>query len=240
MKIAFIADIHGNAVALENVLADIHKKHLDKIYVLGDLCYRCPEPKRVLDLIRALNTEVIKGNADEWVVRGVRRGEVPEKVFAMMNLERDWILSQLEQTDLEYLAKLPTEINLDIEGVAIHLFHATPDSLFEAVLPNVDDETMHSKLMSSKKDAQIYIYGHIHKPFIRYLKGKVVMNTGSVGLPHDGLAFASYAIVEIAAGNISTSIERVSYDIEKVVEQYIKLKYPNAEMMIKVLRNASV
>jgi putative phosphoesterase len=240
MRLAFISDIHGNAVALENVLADIAKKNIDKIYVLGDLCYRCPEPKRSLDLIRSLNTEVIKGNADEWVVRGVRAGEVPEKAFEMMNLERDWVVSQLEQSDLDYLEKLPTEINLEVEGVVIHLFHATPESLFETVLPYADDETIQTKLMSAKTDAQIYIYGHIHKSYIRYLKGKTVINTGSVGLPFDSLALASYAIVEIVDGAISTSIERVGYDIEKVVEQYMKANYPNAEMMIKVLRNASV
>jgi putative phosphoesterase len=240
MRLAFISDIHGNAVALEHVLADIDKKNIDKIYVLGDLCYRCPEPKRSLDLIRALNTEVIKGNADEWVVRGVRMGEVPEKALEMMSLERDWIVSQLEQPDLDYLDKLPTEINLHIEEVNIHLFHATPDSLFEAVLPSVDDETIQSKLMSAKEDAQIYIYGHIHKSYIRYLQGKMVINTGSVGLPFDGLALASYAIVEIIEGNISTSIERVSYDVEIVAKQYSESNYPNAEMMIKVLRNGSL
>lgn len=94
--------------------------------------------------------------------------------------------------------------------------------------------------MSSKADAQIYIYGHIHRSYIRYIKGKIVINTGSVGLPFDGLALASYAIVDIANGHISTSIERVSYDLEVVVEQYIKAEYPNAEMMVKVLRTASV
>lgn len=240
MKIAFISDIHGNAVALENVLNDIQKKNVDKIYVLGDLCYRCPEPKRSLDLIRALNTEVIKGNADEWVVRGVGKDEVPDKAFEMMSLEREWIVSQLEQADLDYLEKLPTQLNLNIEGISINLFHATPDSLFENILPNVDDETIQTKLMSAKEEAQIYIYGHIHRSYIRYLKGKIIINTGSVGLPFDGLALASYAIVEIVEGNISTSIERISYDVEKVVEQYIKAEYPNAEMMIKVLRNASV
>ena len=78
MKIAFISDIHGNAVALDAVLNDIEKKKVDKIYVLGDISYRGPEPKRALELVRSLNTDVIKGNADEWVVRGVREGEVQQ------------------------------------------------------------------------------------------------------------------------------------------------------------------
>ncbi len=77
MKLAFISDIHGNAIALDAVLQDISAKNADKVFVLGDICYRGPEPKRALDLVRSLNCEVIKGNADEWVIRGVREGEVP-------------------------------------------------------------------------------------------------------------------------------------------------------------------
>lgn len=240
MKIAFISDIHGNAAALDNVLLDSSKKKVDKIYVLGDLCYRGPEPKRSLELVRSLGAEVIKGNADEWVVRGVQKGEVPEKALDMMNRERDWTISQLEPSDVDYLDKLPSEINFLIDGVAINMFHAAPDSLFDIVLPNADDALIQSKLMSSQKDARIYIYGHIHKSYIRYMNGKVIINTGSVGLPFDGLPMASYAIVEIEEGSIRTSIERVSFDIEQIAEQYRKVNYPNAEMMIKVLRNASL
>lgn len=68
---------------MKRVLNDIKENKIDKIYVLGDLCYRGPEPKRSLELIRSLNTEVIKGNADEWVIRGVREGEVPQKVIEL-------------------------------------------------------------------------------------------------------------------------------------------------------------
>lgn len=38
MKLAFISDIHGNAMALEAVLADIKARNVEKIYVLGDIC----------------------------------------------------------------------------------------------------------------------------------------------------------------------------------------------------------
>jgi putative phosphoesterase len=239
MKAAFISDIHGNAGALETLLADIQKKRVDQIYVLGDICYRGPEPKRSLELIRSLETDVIKGNADEWVVRGVQKGEVPEQALEMMNRERDWTVAQLDRADLDYLDKLPLEMNLIMDGISIHVFHATPESLFDIVLPGVDDELLKSKLMSSK-DAQIYMYGHIHKPYVKYINGKIIMNTGSVGLPFDGLAMASYAVVEIVDGNITTSIERVSYNIEMVAEQYRKAEYPNADTMIKIIRNGSV
>jgi len=239
MRIAFISDIHGNAIALEAVLHDMKHKGIDKIYVLGDLCYRGPEPKRSLALIRSLNTEVIKGNADEWVVRGVREGEVPEKAIAMMNNEREWTVSKLDQTDMEYLKTLPTHVSCTIDGIKISGFHATPVSLFDVILPHADDVELTSRLMGST-DAHIYIYAHIHKPYIRYVNGKVIMNIGSVGLPFDGIAKASYGIVEVDNNNFRTSIERVIFDIEKVVQLYKEASYPNAEMMINIVRNGKL
>jgi putative phosphoesterase len=239
MKIAFISDIHGNAIALDAVLKDIEQQGIDKIYVLGDICYRGPEPKRSLDLVRSLHTEVIKGNADEWVVRGVREGEVPEKALEMMNLERQWIAEQLDPPDIEYLASLPAQINTSIEGIEVSAFHATPTSLFDIVLPNADDQLIVTSLMNAK-EAHVYVYAHIHRPYIRYLNGKVIMNIGSVGLPFDGITKSSYGLVEIKDGHLQTSIRRVSYELENVVELYHEVKYPNAEMMSKVIRTAKI
>lgn len=238
MKYAFISDIHGNAVALEAVLQDIERNKVDKIIVLGDLCFRGPEPKKSLDLIRSLNTDVIKGNADEWVVRGVQQGEVPDQNLPIMNKEREWTVSQLESADLDYLVKLPQSLTFQAEDQTIKVFHATPDSLFEIVRPNTDNEIIFEKMMNS--DEQIFVYAHIHTPFIRYIKGKVIINIGSVGLPFDGLQKASYGIVEVDSGKIRTSIERVDFDVEKVMDLYETVHYPNTETMVSILRNAGI
>ncbi|WP_318509315.1 metallophosphoesterase family protein [Bacillus sp. T3] len=237
MKIAFISDIHGNAVALDAVLRELKRSEVDKIYVLGDVCYRGPEPKRSLELVRSLDTEVIKGNADEWVVRGVREGEVPPQALNMMQTERDWTVSQLDETDLDYLRGLPSDLKINLNNVAIHGFHATPESLFEIVLPDSGDDVLETRLMQGAQDAQIYVYGHIHRPYIRFINGKIVMNIGSVGLPFDGMAKASYGLVEVEDGRAKVSIQRVDYDLEKVIELYENLDYPNTAMMTEVIRN---
>jgi predicted phosphodiesterase len=95
MKLAFISDIHGNSEALKAVLKNIESRDVDKIVVLGDLCFRGPRPKESLDLIRGLETVVIKGNADEWVVRGIRKGEVKNEAYEIMTIEREWTVAQL-------------------------------------------------------------------------------------------------------------------------------------------------
>lgn len=142
MKLAFISDMHGNAVVLEAVLKDIKEKRVDQVFVLGDLCYRGIEPKRCLDLVRSLDCDVIKGNADEWVIRGVREGEVPDEVLEIINNEGDWIVSQLDEESIKYLRDLPTELNLTFGDVTIHAFHATLNSLFDVVLADESNETL--------------------------------------------------------------------------------------------------
>ncbi|NHC43546.1 metallophosphoesterase family protein [Bacillus sp. MM2020_1] len=238
MKIAFISDIHGNAVALDAVLKDIEKKDVDKIYVLGDLCFRGTEPKQSLDLVRGLNTDVIKGNADEWVVRGIKKGEVPDHTLEIMNKEREWTLKQLDDEGLDYLRNLPTDLKLEFDKIKLHGFHATPSSLFDIVLPSESDEVLNEKMM--KDDVDIYIYAHIHKPFIRYINGKCLMNIGSVGLPFDGLNKSSYGLLEIIDGELQTTIVRVSYNVDEEIKKFRESEYPNIEQMVKLLKQAAV
>jgi putative phosphoesterase len=238
LKIAFLSDIHGNATALEAVLEDIKARNVDKTYVLGDICYRGPEPKRSLDLVRELDAEVIKGNADEWVVRGVQKGEVPNQALELMNKERAWTLSKLDLESIHYLQSLPLELKIELEGVRIHAYHATPKSLFDIVPPDEPEE----KLMETQmiQEAELYIYAHIHKPYIRYTNGKCIINTGSVGLPFDGSNNASYAIVDLNGINYQTAIIRVDYNVEKVINQFSFTDYPNKESMVKILKNAKL
>ncbi len=238
MKIAFLSDIHGNAVALEAVLADLDKRQVDKVCVLGDLAYRGPEPKRAIALVRSLSADVIKGNADEWTIRGVRLGEVPAHLLEMMNREREWIVERLDEDDLAYLRKLPEALSLPLgDSLHLHAFHATPHSLFDVVTPDQSRDVLREKLMADEA-ANLYVYAHIHLPYVRYVNGKCVVNVGSVGLPFDGLPQASYAIVETDGDRFRVTIERVPYDVEAVIRQYREGDYPNLEKMTRVVREA--
>jgi len=235
MRIAFISDVHGNSVALEKVIMDINRKNIDQIVILGDICFRGPDPKKSLDLVRSLSAKVIKGNADEWIVRGIRRGEVPDGAFEIMSQEREFGKSLLHEEDLQYLKNLPTDIKLTADEYEIHCFHATPHNLFQNIMPDASDETFAKEILTDCK-SDIFLYGHIHRPFIRYVNGKIIMNPGSVGLPFDGMPLASYGIIEVEGKNVQTEIHRVEYDIKQVIKMYEKNDYPNIGQMALVLR----
>ncbi|MBJ6363222.1 metallophosphoesterase family protein [Paenibacillus sp. GCM10012307] len=236
MKLAIISDIHGNAVALENVLEDISSKGISDIVVLGDLIFRGPEPRKVLNLLRSTTALVLRGNTDEWITRGIKEEEVPASDFKIMNLERQWTKNQLTEEELIYLDSLPLECSLSLSAeISIHCFHGTPEDPFEVILPSDSVDVFRQRIML-KKQASVYAYAHTHHPLLRYIDGKCIINPGGVGYTFDGYTQSSYAIVEEYAGQLGVSIQRVNYDVERVADLYQQLSYPNAELMKKVVR----
>ena len=51
-KIAIISDIHGNLVALEEVLKDIKSRNINHICCLGDLVAKGSQPKETIELVK--------------------------------------------------------------------------------------------------------------------------------------------------------------------------------------------
>ncbi|MGY4690054.1 metallophosphoesterase family protein [Salibacterium sp. K-3] len=235
MKIALLSDIHGNARALKAVLNDLKEKHIDQMYILGDLCYRGPEPKNALETVRSTPAKVLKGNADEWVIRGVKKGEVPDSALAIMNQEQDWTVERLSSDDIHYLEQLPSSfLETFDQSVTMHAFHAAPDSLFDVIPADATDDTLLEKL-GTEPDADIVVYGHIHTPYIRRAGGTTFINTGSIGLPFDGDPRPSYVLLEVENGTFEASIERVDYEKERVMDQYDANDYPNSRQMKQIV-----
>ena len=62
MRIAVVSDIHGNLVALRQVLEDIDQSGVDSAVCLGDNIGYGPEPEGVVNLIRKRNIPCVMGN----------------------------------------------------------------------------------------------------------------------------------------------------------------------------------
>src|SRR5512142_988633 len=67
MRIAVIADIHGNAAALESVLADIQSRAVDLTINLGDIASGPLWPRETLELLARHPMLTVRGNHDRWV-----------------------------------------------------------------------------------------------------------------------------------------------------------------------------
>jgi predicted phosphodiesterase len=86
-------------------------------------------------------------------------------------------------------------------------------------------------------DRPVVIFGHTHIPSIRSIAGRpqLLINTGSVGLPHDGDPRASYLVLDEGR----PSIRRVEYDVSKELKSLSSSNLPGAAWTSRVLQTSS-
>src|SRR6185436_11742027 len=86
MRLAVIADIHGNVAALEAVLADVRARGADGIVNLGDCVSGPLWPRETMDLLESLGMPTVRGNHDRWVADTPREDMYPSDVYAFDRL----------------------------------------------------------------------------------------------------------------------------------------------------------
>jgi predicted phosphodiesterase len=239
MKIALLADIHGNAHALETVLEDVRKRGADKILVLGDIVFKGPLPEKCVQIVRDLDTVVLQGNIDELVGQNMIQDGFAksEEHAAALRKEMDWNRERLSASDLDYLAGLPMEHKEELSAhLSLRCVHAAPGSLLDFVLPTDGEDKLLPMFEGGAARKQIVGYAHIHQPYVRFFQGKTIFNTGSVGLSFDGDPRASYVLLETDGDDYAVSIRRVRYDIEAAVQAFSGSGHPFAQSVIDAIR----
>jgi putative phosphoesterase len=222
-RLALISDIHGNAVALGAVLADIARQRVDEIVCLGDVAAGGPQPCEALERLRALGCAVVRGNADEWLLGRLPAGEDEEGRRLRTIVE--WARRQLSDADVALLESFVPTIELDL-GQSRHLlcFHGSPRANSDRLLATTPENELVRLFAGAAAD--VLAGGHTHLQLARRLERGLLVNPGSVGLPlHAGAVasslptgqpclpgFAEYALLEADAA-IAVELRRVPTDV---------------------------
>jgi len=228
MRIAVFSDIHGNILALNQVLEDIEKQDYDRVFCLGDLVGYGPHPNKVIETIRESAIPTIMGNYDEGV--GYERGDCgcayvtdEEKRDGKKSIE--WTTDKVTPQNKETLRTLHDIIELIVNGYKILLVHGSPRRINEYLYEDRPERSLTRMLGSI--DVDILICGHTHKPYHRIVNGIHIINDGSVGKPKDGDPGACYAVIELDE-TISIEFRRVEYPVASVADEVIKAGLPRA------------
>src|SRR5918992_4492005 len=133
MRVAVLSDLHGNPFALDAVLADLPPA-TDQLVCLGDVAIG-PFPNEAVWGLRELDCPVVMGNWDAWMLEGVPAlaGEVGPRLSA----QGAWCASRLESEDLDFLRGFSRTLELDLDGTRALLFHGSPRSFSELLMPDV-------------------------------------------------------------------------------------------------------
>ena len=97
-------------------------------------------------------------------------------------------------------------------------------------MPNARDAELESTYAALR--AEIVVYAHIHRPYVRRLPTFTVANTGGVSLSYDGDTRASYLVID----GQDISIRRVEYDVESEAEALLRSGLPNTDWLCRIRR----
>ncbi len=221
VRIAILADVHGNLPALEAVIADIERLGVDRVIVNGDSVNRGPQSVEVARLLADCSFEATLGNHDDLMVmmhdRNPDLGDTLDDPF--------WAATRVTAEGLAtggYLAavkELPMTVRIgEPDAASLLISHGSPRHYREGYGPSLTPE-MISEIVEDYP-ADVLVGSHTHRPHLQRWARYTVMNTGSVGAPFNGDPRAQYLVLTLQGGVWSAEFRRVPYDLESAVAAY--------------------
>jgi predicted phosphodiesterase len=244
-SLCLIADVHGNASALEAVLKDAAKAGCTDYLSVGDIVKRGPRPQECVDLLRQVKTKSwVMGN-HEKTYHDMLADHDPHTQGAKRIMEiilNAYDYFYLNDLTYQWLANLPYLQLCQFEGLKIAIMHSLPNKPWgNETNPRSDQENFDQMLKKSAAD--LAVYGHTHKQLMRYsTQDRLVINPGSVGMPttsgtwqHNNLA--QYAILRLAGSDVlGVEFRRVTYDIQPEIMAAHERNLPYGDLYCGLLR----
>jgi predicted phosphodiesterase len=217
-RLALISDQHGNDVAFRAALADVERLDVDEIVCLGDVAQGGSEPAQTLDRLAALGCETVLGNADAFLLEVP--ADSPEPVTERQLEVREWTLLQLGPSHLEQIRSFVPVVRRELDGVSLLLFHGSPASYDDVLLPELDSEALEP---FRGHDTALLAGGHTHLQWTRRIGDALYVNPGSVGISYDRhadppvlRALAEWALVTVSEDAVSVEFRQVPYAVDDV------------------------
>lgn len=227
MKIAVLADVHGNLPALEAVVRDVGEVRPERVLVNGDMVNRGPDGVPVMERLEALGWPMTLGNHDDlmhlWVSRDA---SLPATWFSDPFWEATaWCAERLRRAGwIERLAELPLTARVDEpDAPRVLVSHGSPRHYREGYGEHLSDAAISE--ITHMHPADVLVGSHTHRPLRRRWGRYLVLNTGAVGTPFNGDPRAQYLILHGSNGGWRPEFRAVPYDREAALNAFERNGY---------------
>ncbi|HEY9155106.1 MAG TPA: metallophosphoesterase family protein [Opitutaceae bacterium] len=241
MRIAILADIHGNLPALEAVLADVSREKVDRIFVAGDVVVGSPDSAACWDRVRALGCPVLRGNHERYVFDLHTERAAPEWHSIRFGPVQ-YAAAQLGEARRREMAALP--ITHQFSDIPEILFvHGSSRSDNDLIFPYTTDEAIAPMFPASAPEW--IVRGHNHFSSVRLWEHRKIVTVGSIGLPLDGTPDAQFTILEKRGNGTWRVIHRnVRYDVNATLKRFRETDYlekagPMARLFMREVQTAA-
>jgi hypothetical protein len=117
-RTVLVGDVHGCADELGDLLDLVGVGTDDRVVLLGDLVGRGPEPRRVIELVRAVRARAVRGNHEDRLLRWRATPRAEPLSRSLRPLVTD-PSQRLGVEDWELLASLPLWLELPEHGILV-------------------------------------------------------------------------------------------------------------------------
>lgn len=240
MRIAILADIHGNLPAFEAALTHVRQQGVDHLVIAGDLINGAPDSRLCWELAQTLDCTILRGNHERYVFDYDTPHAPP-----LWKTERfapvQWSVSQFTPEERRTLAMLPSALRLPAAPDLL-IVHASPRRDNDTILPHTPEQELAP--MFSNTPERFIVRGHDHWCAVRLWNGRTIVTTGSVGMTLDEHPLAHYVILEQRKGEWQIQHQAVPYDVDAAVERfystgYLKATGPMGRLMLREVATAS-
>jgi predicted phosphodiesterase len=223
-RLAVLADVHGNEVALHAVLDEVDRLGVDGIVVAGDLSGFGPAPHAVTDILRRRGARMIRGNHEKDYVAPYGGPSMPQWwATSPRTASLRWNMEVLGPERRAFLAALPDRLLLDDATLVVH---GSPRHARDAVMEQTPVDELEAWYQG--ESCRLALSGHSHRPVIRDTPRRRLVNVGSVGLSLGGDNRAAYALIERrgpadrrnGGGDWTIEPRRVAYDVEAAIRAH--------------------
>ena len=245
-RIALLSDVHGNATALEAVLADAESQAVTDYWFLGDLLMPGTGRRNILDKLERLPISLqVRGNWEDSLWHALHQKlDLTRPSHLYLTKLCHFVLEEIHPEEIDRMRDLPLQVLTEVAGLKIAVSHHLPDKNWGRELIHIGNQSDFDRLFEGN-EAVIAIYGHIHQQFLRYgTGGQLIINPGSIGQPFFLDATlrqdlrAQYAILEVdETGLKDVDMRRVAYDVEQELARARELQLPYYEIYEESLVN---
>jgi predicted phosphodiesterase len=229
--VAVLSDVHGNATALEAVLAELERERPDLVVFGGDLTWG-PEPAETLALVQAMDvpTAFVRGNAERVVAECTERTARGEG--GSLTPRARWMVERHDEAARAFLAGFAGSVVVEVETLgAVRVCHGSPRSDEEIVTPATPQARVR-EFMEGVPEC-VLVTAHTHLQFDREVAGIRSLNAGSVGMPYAEERGAYWALL-----GPDVSLRRTEYDLDEAARRYRATDDPLKEEMVSLLFSA--
>jgi predicted phosphodiesterase len=219
-SVAVLSDVHGNAVALEAVVAELHELRPELVVFGGDLTWG-PLPDETLALLAELPAPAlfVRGNAERALLEPSAQPTERER----------WLQERHPRETIAFLATFAERLSVFVDGLGPVCFcHGSPRSDEELVTSETPEERV--RAMTAGIPERVLVTAHTHLQFDRSVAGFRSINAGSVGMPYEGRTGAYWALL-----GPDVELRRTEYSLEHASERYRASGDPLAEQMVELL-----